>query len=426
MRPSSPYLRRYNHYSESVSQRQLEALDSSPAARLCENPVHASSSLSTNGVEVNKLTVRPEPGRMASTGFSHSLAAQNDPRVIFAWRQRHSAREGGQKLLMRVWIGCLYLLGVALFIADQSALAQQGSGAPLKKIRIAVPSISASQMPVYMAKDLGYYTDEGLDAEIILMRGGVSIQALVAGSVDYTGTPGATMSAAVQGVKLVVLMAFNNKSLYDLIVRPNISSYAELKGKRFGVGSLTGFSFEIPQIMLSKNGVDPKKDVAIILIGPTADRMNALRANAIQGTILEPPFNFMVLKEGFRKLGYSGDYYQNLQGALTTSQIKIKNEPEEVRRLIKATTRGFLAYKDQRKLALPIMRRYLKLDEQFAEQVYDYSRPTLTPDGTISEELMRTIIETQRQASKVSRAIDPDEIFNFSFVREAMKESTRK
>lgn len=325
-----------------------------------------------------------------------------------------------------VTLGCLYLFGVALFVAGESAYAQQSSGGALKKVRIAIPSMSASHMPVYMAKDLGYYADEGLDTEIILMRGGVSIQALVAGSVDYTGTPGATVAAAVQGVKLVVLMGYNNKSLYDLVVRPEISSYAELKGKRFGVGSLTGFSFEIPQIMLSRNGLDPKKDVTTILIGPTADRMNALRANAIQGTILEPPFNFMVLKEGFRKLGYSGDYYQNLQGALTTSQVKIKSDPEEVRRFVKATTRGFLAYQDQRRLALPIMRRYLKLDLQFAEQIYDYSRPSLTPDGTISEELMRTIIETQRQASKVSRAIDPEEIFNFSFVREAMKELTRK
>ena len=68
-----------------------------------------------------------------------------------------------------------------------------------------------------------------------------------------------------------------------------------------------------------------------------------------------------------------------------------------MRRFVKATTLGFLAYRNQRKLALPIMRRYLKLDVQFAEQVYDYSRPSLTSDGTISEELMRTIIETQRE-----------------------------
>ena len=325
-----------------------------------------------------------------------------------------------------VWAGCFHLGVAALFFAGPSAYAQQSGSGALNKVRIGIPSMSASHMPVYMAKDLGYYADEGLDTEIILMRAGVSIQALIAGSVDYTGTPGATVAAAVRGVKLLVLMGYSNKSLYDLVVRPEISSYAELKGKRFGVGSLTGFSFEIPQIMLSRNGLDPKKDVTMVLIGPTGDRMNALRANAIQGTVLEPPFNFMVLKEGFRKLGFSGDYYQNLQGALTTSQVKIKSDPEEVRRFVKATARGFLAYRDQRKLAIPIMQRYLKLKPQLAEQVYDYNRASLTPDGTINEELMRTIIETQKQASKVSRAIDPDEIFNFSFVREAMKELTRK
>ena len=355
------------------------------------------------------------------------LVIKNDPSDAILTHIAAVTREKfHQRLSQSIRPLCFRILAVAVIAAGQLAHAQAQTGTALKKVRIAIPSVSASHMPVYMAKDLGYYADEGLDTEIILMRGGVSIQALVAGSVDYTGTPGATVTAAVQGVKLVVLMGYNNKSLYDLIVRPEISSYADLKGKRFGVGSLTGFSFEIPQIMLSRNGLDPKKDVAIVLIGPTADRMNALRANAVQATILEPPFNFMVLKEGFRKLGYSGDYYQNLQGALTTSLVKIKSDPEEVRRFVRATLRGFLALREQRKLAIPIMRRYLKLEQLFADQIYDYSRPSLTPDGTISEELMRTIIETQRHSSKVSRAIEPDEIFNFYFVRDAMKELQKK
>src|SRR5262245_47966120 len=153
--------------------------------------------------------------------------------------------------------GCLYLLAAALFVAGDPAQAwAQASAGPLKKVRIAIPSISASHMPVYMAKELGYYSDEGLDTEIILMRGGLSSQALVAGSVDYTGSPGATVAAAVQAVKLVVLMGYSNKSLYDLIVNPEVSSYAELKGKRFGIGSLTGFSYEIPRVMLSRNGLE--------------------------------------------------------------------------------------------------------------------------------------------------------------------------
>ena len=80
-------------------------------------------------------------------------------------------------------------------------------------------------------------------------------------------TAGATVAAAVQGIKVSVVMAYSNKPLYDLVVQPEISSYAELKGKIFGLGSLTGFAYDIPRLLLSRNGVDPKQDIKMISIG---------------------------------------------------------------------------------------------------------------------------------------------------------------
>lgn len=324
------------------------------------------------------------------------------------------------------WMKFFLLIGLILLVRGEWLEAQTSSG-ELKKIRLAVPSISVSNMPAVIAKELGFYRKEGFDVEIVLMRAGVSIQALVAGSVDYTGTPGSTVAAAVQGVKLLVLMAYADKPLYDLIVRPEVSSYGELKGKVFGVGSLSGFSFEIPQVMLSKNRLNPKRDVTMILVGPTETRLTALRTNAVQATILEPPYNFLAIKEGFRKLDYSGDYYQTLQGALTVSANKIKAEPEEVGRFVKATLRGLVAYRDQKEAALSVMRRFLRIEEPgLAGQIYDYHRATLTADGTVSEELMRTMIESYRQSGKVAREVPFEEVFNFTFVRAAMKELARK
>jgi hypothetical protein len=239
------------------------------SARLCRNTAKTCPSASLS-FRLLRQSSGQAPGeilvsnRREKSFFLRCLTSIRDDKLLSKRCDTvASRRQGCEKLSTRIWIAYFFILSTALFTAGESAHAQQSSGAALKKVRIAIPSISASHMPAYMAKDLGYYADEGLDTEIILMRGGVSIQALVAGSVDYTGTPGATVAAAVQGVKLVVLMGYNNKSLYDLLVRPEISSYAELKGKRFGVGSLTGFSFEIPQIMLSRNGLDPKKDVTL-------------------------------------------------------------------------------------------------------------------------------------------------------------------
>src|SRR5215470_775074 len=214
----------------------------------------------------------------------------------------------------------------------------QTQASRLKKVRLAIPSPSGSNMPAIVARDLGFYRQEGFETEIIIvMRASLSVQALVAGSVDFTGTPGATVAAAVQGIKVSVVMAYSNKPLYDLVVRPEISSYAELKGKIFGLGSLTGFAYDIPRLMLSRNGVDPKQDIKMISIGTTGDRWTALKANSIQATLLEPPYTFIADKEGFRRLDYSGDYYQTLFGALTTSEQKIKSEPDEVSRFVKAT-----------------------------------------------------------------------------------------
>ncbi len=327
---------------------------------------------------------------------------------------------------------CLSWMKLALWVttillAPGEFLEAQESSRELKRIIVAVPSISVSNMPAVIAKEMGYYRKEGFDVEIVLMKAGVSVQALVAGSVDYTGTPGATMAAAVQGVRLWVLMAYSDKPLYDLIVRPEVTSYGELRGKIFGVGSLSGLSFEIPQVMLSKNHINPKRDVTMILVGPTETRLTALRTNAIQATILEPPYNFLAIKEGFRKLDYSGAYSQTLQGALTVSANKIKAQPEEVGRFVKATLRGLLAYREQKETALSVMKRFLKIEEPgLAAQIYDYHRGTLTADGTVGEELMRTIIESLRQSGKVARVVPSEEVFNFTFVRAAMKELARK
>jgi len=303
----------------------------------------------------------------------------------------------------------------------------QTQGSRLKKVRLAIPSLSGSNMPAIVARDLGFYRQEGCETEIIVMRASLSVQALVAGSVDFTGTPGATAAAAVQGIKVSVVMAYSNKPLYDLVVRPEISSYAELKEKIFGLGSLTGFAYDIPRLMLSRNGVDPKQDIKMISIGTTGDRWTALKANSIQATLLEPPYTFIADKEGFRRLDYSGDYYQTLFGALTTSEQKIKSEPDEVSRFVKATAQGFIAYLDRRDVAIATLQRFLKLpDKTIAQQNYDYHRKTLTEDGTITDELMRTIIDSQRQNSGITRAVATEEVFNFSFVRAAMNNLVRK
>ena len=112
---------------------------------------------------------------------------------------------------------------------------------------------------------------------------------------------------------------------------------------------------------------------------------------------------------------------------MTVSKQKVKAEPREVARFVKATLRGLHAYRDQKNIALSVMRRFLNLkDAELAEQVYNYHRQTLTSDGTVSEELMRSMIESYRQSGQVNRYVSVEEVFRFDFSRAAQKELERK
>jgi hypothetical protein len=163
------------------------------------------------------------------------------------------------------------------------------------------------------------------------MRAGFAVQAVVAGGLDYTGAPGSVVAAAVHGAKLLVTMAYANK-------RSTISSRAlrsllmlNSGGRILGLGVFGGFSIEIPRLMLSKHGLDPKRDVTMVLIGATPDRL--LRSGEHNSGYASGAFlQFRAYKDGFKKLGYSGDYFQTLQGAITTSERKLRTEADEVRR----------------------------------------------------------------------------------------------
>ena len=79
--------------------------------------------------------------------------------------------------------------------------------AQLKKVRFSTTGISISELPVKVAQLKGFWREEGLDVEVILIRGAVGMQALLGGSVDYTSASGSTIAAAVRGlpVKLVFI-----------------------------------------------------------------------------------------------------------------------------------------------------------------------------------------------------------------------------
>jgi ABC-type nitrate/sulfonate/bicarbonate transport system substrate-binding protein len=91
--------------------------------------------------------------------------------------------------------------------------------AQLKKVRLAVGSISLAEIPFNVAKLKGFYREEGLDVDIILIRGALGVQALVGGSVDYSSSSGSVVAAGVRGLGVRLLMVLSSKPQFDLVSR---------------------------------------------------------------------------------------------------------------------------------------------------------------------------------------------------------------
>ena len=180
--------------------------------------------------------------------------------------------------------------------------------AQLKKVRFSTSAISISELPFKVAQLKGFWREEGLDVEAILIRGAVGMQALLGGSVDYTSASGSTIAAAVRGLPVKLVFVSSAKPQFDLMAQPSIRSVQELKGKVIGISSRGGSNDLMTQMILQKNGLAPNKDVTLIIVGGQEESYLALRAGRIAAALMTPPRPFMLQRDGFHRIAYAGDY----------------------------------------------------------------------------------------------------------------------
>src|SRR6266542_2163597 len=148
-----------------------------------------------------------------------------------------------------------------------------------EKIHFAIPSRSVSVMPFYIAGQEGFYRDEGLELEMIHMSSQIAVTTTLAGSVEFSSTPGPAVNAAGADLKAIFIVA--QRPLHDLITSPGVRSFADLKGKVLGLTSMGSMSDNLTRRILRKNGLDPDHDVALRVIGTETLQVAALKNGVI-------------------------------------------------------------------------------------------------------------------------------------------------
>jgi NitT/TauT family transport system substrate-binding protein len=315
--------------------------------------------------------------------------------------------------------GYISVLAVLFLILGETPISAQ-----VKKVRFSTTGISISELPFKVAHLKGFWREEGLDVETILIRGAVGMQALLGGSVDYTSASGSTIAAAVRGLPVKLVFISSSKPQFELVSQPQIKSVQELKGKIVGISSRGGSNDLMMQMILQKNGLAPNKDVTTLIVGAQEETVIALRTGRIAAALLTPPRNFMLQRDGFNRIAYSGDYMSTYaNGGIGVTDEKIKSSPAEVLGFVKGTLKALQYSLKNRAEMVKIMPSYLGIkDAALVEQLYDLYLTRQSVDGTVDENWMKGAIEfTQKTLGAGVKEVAPSQVFDFSFVQKAAR-----
>jgi NitT/TauT family transport system substrate-binding protein len=290
----------------------------------------------------------------------------------------------------------------------------------LTRIRIGLAARSTTSMPFFVARERGFFREEGLEAELIVMQAIQTIQATLGKSLQFASATGSAVSAAVRGAEIKVVLAVTDRPSFDLIVQPNITSVQQLRGKKIGTGGVGSLAEILARRILLVNGVRPE-EVTILATGPSHVTYLSLKTKVIDAAPLQMPLTFTAQDEGFRKLVDAGSVYRSVQGGLATSKALLTEQPELVTKVARATLRAIRLIKADRKYAIDFIKGpWLdigKEPEKIAARVYDISAPALLENGLVGEEIQREMIADASERIKPPHPVLPEQAFDFSIVR---------
>jgi ABC-type nitrate/sulfonate/bicarbonate transport system substrate-binding protein len=313
---------------------------------------------------------------------------------------------------------------VVYAVAFAVSIGATGLGDAQEKVRVAVSNFSASYISMHIANKRGFYAEEGMIVEIILMAGLTSTRALIGNSVEFGSASNPT--AAVQGAKLKILMVFNDKPPGILVAQPGIKSVAELRGKRVGGSTVGSLEYGWLKELLPKFGLQLERDVTFVPVGATSTRFTALRAGTIDASPLSPPSSFLAQDAGFPVLLRTADHLEDIQASIVATDERLARQGDLVRRFMRATVKGQRVYLANRQEGITAIMEFTRhKDRELMARVYDDHMKTIARDGTISDRLQRVVIERSKRLVNVTRDVRPEEIFDFSYIRRAQAEVTQ-
>src|SRR2546422_1290662 len=297
-----------------------------------------------------------------------------------------------------------------------------------QKVRVAMPAKSMTFLNFYVGDKFGVYKAEGLEVSLEVIKTEVGVAGMVAGEIDYTSAIGSAMRAAATGMPIKATMFTMDRVLIYMFARPTIKSIEELKGgKTVATTGLLATPTYAAKVMARAHGLNLDKDLIFIAMGDVATSLAALQSGAADVAMLSIPFNFKAEELGFRNLGSAVDYLQTPFAGVGAADAKLKSNPSQVKRMIRATLKGMEFTRDpaNQERVIGLLMDEFKLDRKTAALSLREIIKVFTRDGTIPEDAVKAEIKEIREQAKIKNEIPVSQVLDYKLLEEVLAEGKR-
>jgi NitT/TauT family transport system substrate-binding protein len=293
------------------------------------------------------------------------------------------------------------------------------------RVRFALPGNSMGYLPLIVAIHRGFFKEEGIDLELIRIVPTLAHNALLLNEIQYHGLADSGLRLAARGAPLKAIFYGADRPMYYLVGKKDIRTVAELKGKKIGVSTFGGTSDLSARLLLQQHGID-EKNAVLLQFGSESTRVAALKAGAADAIIVPVPAVAILKQEGYREIAFVGDAVEFASNGYTTTDKRIKENSQEVKKVVRSIYRGLRFAKENPEETIKIIEKEWKIKADVARGSYDAIIKALNDDGIIGEKQLSIHFDLIRRTEKDIGEIPVDKVVDFRLLREVRREVSGK
>jgi ABC-type nitrate/sulfonate/bicarbonate transport system substrate-binding protein len=321
--------------------------------------------------------------------------------------------------LNRLAIRTLILLAVTV------SLLASGDVGGAERVPIGLSTKDFGYLPLFVGIRAGYFADEGLDAQWILVRSNVTTAALIAGELDVAASAGSAMRTAARGADLKAIYFPYQRCTFVLMGAPGIKTVQDLKGKVIG-NNAPGSTTELAaKMVLEHHGLNPQKDVKFFLAGGAETAVLAMEQGLIHARPLNPDAVFLLKKKGFNVLAVLADLGPWPWAGYATSGTKLTHERNKIKRWVRVMVKSLLHMMNKKDDTIRIALQEFNHPRNVVEDALAVSLKAIdrnNPGGASEESLRKNIEQTIAEPLNLKEPPPISKLVDFSLLNEVQAE----